>query len=139
MKKLMKYIVVLHVVVLFIAVGCDGRQKKSDSDTGTNGYHFPGETHLRNIKMLTDGGENAEAYLSFNEKMLIYQATLGKMKCDQQFVMNIDGSGKLMVSTGKGRTTCGYFLPGDTTILYASTHLADENCPPPHGSFGIFI
>jgi Tol biopolymer transport system component len=45
--------------------------------------------------------------------------------------MNIDGSGRQMVSTGMGRTTCGYFLPGDTTLLYASTHLADENCPPP--------
>ncbi len=124
------------MAVLFITGGCDGKQKKADSGTGTNAYHFPGETHLQNIKMLTDGGENAEAYLSFNEKMLIHQATPGEMKCDQQFVMNIDGYGKMMVSTGKGRTTCGYFLPGDTTVLYASTHLADENCPPPDMSEG---
>lgn len=129
MKNFYKYFVVLLTAILFVTAGCDGKQKKADSNRGTNRYRFPGETHLQNIKMLTNGGENAEAYFSFSEKMLIYQATLGKMKCDQQFVMDIDGSGKMMVSTGKGRTTCGYFLPGDTTILYASTHLADENCP----------
>lgn len=92
---------------------------------------FPGERHLKNLRMLTHGGENAEAYFSFDEKKLIYQATVDTLKCDQIFVMNVDGSGKRMVSTGKGRTTCSYFLPGDTTFIYASTHLADEHCPPP--------
>jgi len=53
------------------------------------------------------------------------------MQCDQIFIMNLDGSGKRMVSTGKGRTTCAYFLPGDSLILYASTHLADTACPKP--------
>jgi TolB protein len=81
--------------------------------------------------MLTDGGENAEAYLSFDEKKLIFQSTHGDLKCDQIFTMNIDGSDKKMVSTGKGRTTCSYFLPGDKKIIYASTHLAGDNCPPP--------
>ena len=69
--------------------------------------------------MLTDGGENAEAYLSFNEKELIYQATFGDMKCDQIFTMKIDGSDKKMVSNGKGRTTCAYFLPDDKKIIYS--------------------
>jgi Tol biopolymer transport system component len=81
--------------------------------------------------MLTEEGENAEAYLSFDEKKLIFQATVGDLQCDQIFSMNIDGSEKKMVSTGKGRTTCAYFLPGDNKIIYASTHLDDENCPPP--------
>lgn len=81
--------------------------------------------------MLTDSGENAEAYLSFDESKLIFQSTTGDMKCDQIFTMNIDGSDKQMVSTGKGRTTCAYFLPGDDKIIYASTHLADEECPTP--------
>ena len=94
-------------------------------------YKFEGEKHLTNIRMLTDGGENAEAYLSFTEKKLIYQATFGEMKCDQIFTMSLDGSNKKMVSTGKGRTTCAYFLPGDEKIIYASTHLAGEDCPPP--------
>jgi TolB protein len=94
-------------------------------------YKFEGEKHLSNIRMLTDGGENAEAYLSFDEQKLIFQSTVGDMKCDQIFTMNIDGSDKRLVSTGKGRTTCSYFLPGDQKIIYASTHLAGDECPPP--------
>ena len=97
----------------------------------TNDFKFEGEKHLSNIRMLTDGGENAEAYLSFNEKELIYQATFGEMKCDQIFTMNIDGSDKKMVSNGKGRTTCAYFLPDDEKIIYASTQQAGDDCPPP--------
>ena len=91
---------------------------------------FPEEKHFKNIHMITPDGENAEAYLSFDEKKLIYQSTHGDLKCDQIFTMNLDGSGKKLVSTGKGRTTCSYFLPGDSTIIYASTHLADADCPP---------
>ena len=92
---------------------------------------FKGEKHLQNVRMLTDEGENAEAYFSFDQKKLIFQSTHGDLKCDQIFTMNIDGSEKKLVSTGKGRTTCSYFLPGDRKIIYASTHGADENCPPP--------
>ena len=92
---------------------------------------LPGERRLKNIRMLTETGENAEAYLSFDETKLIYQTTFGDLKCDQIFIMNTDGSDKKMVSTGNGRTTCAYFLPGDTTIIYASTHLAGKDCPPP--------
>ncbi|HES58882.1 MAG TPA: hypothetical protein ENO18_00505 [Caldithrix sp.] len=91
---------------------------------------LPGERRLKNIRMLTETGENAEAYLSFDETKLIYQTTFGDLKCDQIFIMNTDGSDKKMVSTGNGRTTCAYFLPGDTTIIYASTHLAGKDCPP---------
>jgi len=97
----------------------------------TENYTFEGEKHLTNIRMLTDDGENAEAYLSFDEQKLIFQATVDDLKCDQIFTMNLDGSNKQMVSTGKGRTTCAYYLPGDVEIVYASTHLADEKCPPP--------
>ena len=93
-------------------------------------FVLPGEKHLKNVRMLTDEGENAEAYFSFDESKLIYQTTHGDLQCDQIFIMNIDGSNKHMVSTGKGRTTCSYFLPGDRQIIYASTHGADENCPP---------
>ena len=96
-----------------------------------NDYKFEGEKHLTNIRMLTDAGENAEAYLSFDEKELIYQSTHGELKCDQIFTMSIDGSNKQMVSNGKGRTTCSYFLPGDTKIIYASTQLSSKDCPPP--------
>ncbi len=94
-------------------------------------YKVEGENHLTNIKMLTDGGENAEAYLSFDEKKLIFQASFGDIKCDQIFTMNIDGSDKKMISTGKGKTTCSYFLPGDKKIIYSSTHLVSKDCPQP--------
>jgi Tol biopolymer transport system component len=81
--------------------------------------------------MLTEDGENAEAYISFDEQKLIFQATVGELECDQIFTMNIDGSEKQLVSTGMGRTTCAYYLPGDKRIVYASTHLEMNDCPPP--------
>lgn len=81
--------------------------------------------------MLTNGGENAEAYLSFDNSKLIYQSTAGGLDCDQIFTMQLDGSKKTLVSNGTGRTTCSYYLPGDSTIIYASTHEADAHCPAP--------
>lgn len=101
------------------------------TESKTDSLSMLNEVRLKNIKMLTPEGENAEAYFSFDYKMLIYQATKEGMECDQIFIMNIDGSDKRMISTGKGRTTCGYFLPGDTAIVYSSTHHFDENCPEP--------
>lgn len=92
---------------------------------------FQGEKHLKNIRMITDEGENAEAYLSFDEKKLIFQSTYGKLQCDQIFSMNLDGSNRQMLSNGDGRTTCSYFLPGDSKIIYASTHGFAKECPPP--------
>jgi len=89
------------------------------------------EKHLRNIRQLTFGGTNAEAYFSSDGKQLIFQSTRQGVNCDQMFIMNTDGSDVHMVSTGKGRTTCGYFFPSGKRILYASTHLADAACPPP--------
>ena len=95
---------------------------------------FAGETNLRNIRQLTFGGENAEAYWSFDEKRLIFQSTRPPYTADQIFIMNDDGSDLRLVSTGKGRTTCAYFLPGDEQIVYASTHAAGDAPPekPPY-------
>ncbi len=90
---------------------------------------FANERHFASLRQLTFGGQNAEAYWSFDEKKLIFQATRGRLKADQIFTMNADGSDLTLVSTGKGRTTCSYFLPGDRRILYASTHLAGD-APP---------
>lgn len=113
-------------------------------------YLFEGEKHFKNVKMLTEYGENAEAYFSFDGKKLVFQATVDSLQCDQIFTMNIDGTGKQMVSTGKGRTTCAYYYPDNSKILYASTHHYDSNCPPPpdrskgyvwklYESFDIFV
>lgn len=91
-------------------------------------FMVAGEKHLKNIRMLTNGGENAEAYFSFDGSKIIFQAT-GEFECDQIFTMNLDGSDKKLVSTGKGRTTCSYFYPDGKHILYASTHLGGDMCP----------
>jgi Tol biopolymer transport system component len=98
---------------------------------------LPQEKHLGKLKMLTNGGENAEAYFSFDESRLVFQTTRDDMKCDQIFTMGIDGSNPTRISSGKGRTTCAYFLPGDDKVIYASTHAADDGClPPPDRSLG---
>jgi len=89
---------------------------------------LPSETHLANIRQLTFGGENAEAYLSFGGDRLIFQSTRDSLQCDQIFSMTLDGGNVTMVSTGAGRTTCSYFLPGDTSVLYSSTHGHGAGC-----------
>jgi TolB protein len=87
------------------------------------------ERHLANVRQLTSGGENAEAYFSPDGKQLIFESHGGSVACDQMFTMNIDGSNRRQISKG-GRTTCGYFYPDGKSILYASTHLASPGCPP---------
>jgi TolB protein len=88
------------------------------------------ERHLANVKQLTSGGENAEAYFSSDGRRLIFQGNPGTPgTCDQIFTMNVDGSTKRQISKG-GRTTCGYFYPDGESIVYASTHLGSSECPP---------
>ena len=92
----------------------------------------PGEeAHLRNITQLTFGGENAEAYFSLDGEEIIFQSTREPYECDQIFTMNTDGSDVNLVSTGSGRTTCAFFTPDKTRIIYASTHLGALECPAP--------
>jgi Tol biopolymer transport system component len=91
----------------------------------------PGETRLTNIRMLTNGGENAEAYFSADAAQLIFQATRpGITACDQIFTMSADGTAVRMVSTGQGATTCAFFFPSGDRILYSSTHEHSPECPP---------
>jgi Tol biopolymer transport system component len=90
----------------------------------------PREMHLRHVKQLTFGGQNAEAYFSYDGRRLIFQSTREPFACDQIFVMSVDGSGVLLVSTGRGRTTCGYFLSDGKHLLYSSTYLSSPECPP---------
>jgi len=91
---------------------------------------FTREKHLKNVKQLTFGGLNAEAYFSFDDKKLVFQSMRDSFRCDQIFMMNVDGSDVKLISTGKGRTTCSYFMPDGVHFLYASTHLAGAKCPP---------
>ncbi|HET6584612.1 MAG TPA: hypothetical protein VFG69_14235, partial [Nannocystaceae bacterium] len=95
------------------------------------------ERHFATIHQLTFGGENAEAYLSNDERKLVFQSTRDGSACDQIYTMDLAGGTPTRVSSGKGRTTCSYFLPGDRRILYASTHAAADDClPPPDRSHG---
>jgi TolB protein len=98
---------------------------------------FPGEKHFKNIRQLTFGGDNAEAYFSNDGKAISFQRTAPKdgIPCDQIFYAVLPKSPKdafkpKLVSTGKGRTTCAYVMPDNKHVLYASTHLASPDCPP---------
>ena len=109
---------------------------------------FPGERHLANVRQLTFGGQNAEAYFSADDKHLIFQhqgqfydpqtrAPIGAdIACDQMYTIALEPTGGApatpkMVSNGRGRTTCGYFLPAGDQILYSSTFGGSPECPPP--------
>jgi Tol biopolymer transport system component len=80
--------------------------------------------------MLTDGGENAEAYFSFDGSALVFQSTRPPFGCDQIFTIPVAGGEPGLVSSGTGRTTCAHFLPGNEEIIYSSTHLGGADCPP---------
>jgi Tol biopolymer transport system component len=86
--------------------------------------------HLTAVRQLTHGGENAEAYFSHDGQHLIFQSTRDGRSCDQQYTMRVDGSDLKRVSTGQGKTTCGYYMDGDRRIFFASTHATDTICPP---------
>src|SRR4029079_16833466 len=91
----------------------------------------PRERHLENIRQITFGGQNAEAYWSKDSQQLIFQSTHGDFKCDQIFTIGQDGKNMKLVSTGKGRTTCSYFFPDGKRILFSSSHSGNPECPPP--------
>jgi Tol biopolymer transport system component len=92
---------------------------------------FEGEKHLKDIRQLTFGGENAEAYFSPDGTKIIYQATVPGAGCDQEYTMDLATGGTKLVSSGKGRTTCGYYrYPQGDRIVYATTEGGDVACPP---------
>lgn len=129
----------LFAGLIALAAACQPSGQTADNagqqaTPAADSLRYPPEKHLKNIRQLTFGGDNAEAYFSFNDQYLVLQATNPKWnaECDQIFYMPTGGTnGQVppMLSTGKGRTTCSYFLPGDTSVLYASTHLGSEACP----------
>jgi TolB protein len=97
---------------------------------------FEGEKHFANMQQLTFGGDNAEAYFSFDGKWIIFQKTLAKdgIPCDQIYIGKVPAAGEKFeykrISNGKGRTTCGAFLKDGKHVVFASTHLGSDVCPP---------
>src|SRR5436190_17033573 len=105
MKNLIKTLVIAVVVTASLLM----IKPRALMTAQTSDLALPQEKHLRNVKQLTFGGENAEAYFSADGKKLIFQSTREGHECDQIYTMNIDGSDVKMISTGDGRTTCSYF------------------------------
>ncbi|MFT6134062.1 MAG: Tol biopolymer transport system component [Cyclobacteriaceae bacterium] len=136
--------VTYYTLLILLLLACSAPQKQRVSETESqlmDTLKYPQEKHLQNIKQLTWGGNNAEAYWSFSGDQLIFQSDFADwgVACDQIFLLDPEKASSSymppMLSTGLGRTTCAYFMPGDTSIVYASTHLLNENCPevPPRG------
>ena len=119
----MKYRIILLLSSIFVL------WTSLSAQTGDSLW-FPGEKHLKNIRQLTYGRQNAEAYFSFDETKLIFQSERDSFQCDQIYSMSTTGENVTLLSTGMGKTTCSYFFPGDSTYLFASTHLGDPACPP---------
>ncbi|MBK7407590.1 MAG: PD40 domain-containing protein [Saprospirales bacterium] len=121
-------------LLVLSACGGSGAPSGEETSQAADTLRYEAEHHLVNMHQLTFGGDNAEGYFSFDGQQIVFQATnpAWEVPCDQIFVMPLsgtEGQKPPMLSTGKGRTTCSYFLPGDSTILYASTHLAADTCP----------
>lgn len=112
------------LIYLFLFIFSVNAFAQSDS------LQVAGEKHLKNIKQLTFGGENAEAYFSFDGKRLSFQSKRDGNECDRIYSMNIDGSDVRQISNGEGRTTCAFYLKDNKRILYASTHGGAKACPP---------
>lgn len=156
---------ILLLLVISAVFSCKTDQKKTaeapEAETslmaGSDTLIYPEEKYFKSIRQVTFGGNNAEAYWSFDDSMLVFQSDYKAwgVNCDQIFLTKADeefreGSPP-MISTGMGRTTCSYFLPDNKHIVYGSTHLSDKECPdvplrsngkyvwPVYDSFDIFV
>ena len=124
MKKCTHCIWLLCCALAASTVSCQSAPEQADGQLA-----HAGEDHLRNVRQLTFGGQNAEAYFSADDRSLIFQSTRDDYSCDQIFTMSTDGSSVRRVSTGEGVTTCSFFFPSGDRILYSSTHLHEKSCP----------
>lgn len=132
----MKLVAVVGFISLFFLFSFTDSNVTSTSPEDS--VHYSKEKHFKNLRQLTFGGDNAEAYWSFDSKMVSFQSNnkAWGLNCDQIFYMPIEGMNlqdgvtkPQLISTGQGRTTCSFFLPGNKYILYASTHLGGKDCP----------
>ena len=159
----MKTLVAFFLLLVFFGCKTDSKkplpEKENSSSVmaGADTLIYEEERHFKAIRQVTFGGDNAEAYWSFDDSKLLFQSNNPGwgMQCDQMFLMNFEETFKdskpPMISTGMGRTTCGYFLPDNEQFIYASTHLVNKECPevplrkngkyvwPVYDSFDIFV
>lgn len=156
----MRFITLSLLLISAVLLSFRSSPKHDTTDLPGDSIQYSREKHFKNLRQLTFGGDNAEAYWSFDSKMVSFQSNNKKwgLGCDQIFYMPVEGSdlkdGKkpALISTGLGRTTCSFFLPGNKTILYASTHLGGKECPveperkpggkylwPVYASYDIFV
>ena len=131
----MKKLALAAIVIAPFLMSCNNSAKINSTVVDT--LIYPEESHFKNVQQLTFGGDNAEAYWSYDSKSLVFQRTSIKngVPCDQIFYGKIprkqgDPFNYKMVSTGKGRTTCAFFTKDNKHIIYASTHLGGDECPP---------
>jgi Tol biopolymer transport system component len=142
----MKKIIFFFSAVAVLA-SCQSARTQVAQHSGTDigEIHYPQETHIRNVKQLTFGGNNAEAYFNNKGTQLVFQSDNSRwgVQCDQIFTLDLsdrpDSTKRKLLSTGKGRTTCSWFMPDDKHILFASTHLAGDSCPPPAPRNGKYV
>jgi Tol biopolymer transport system component len=129
MRSHLKAVVGAGVSLFILSAGCAG---------GPGGPRIVGdatlssseETRISNIRQMTFGGTNAEAYWSYDGRWLTYQHSGEGAKCDQIFRMSADGRERNRVSSGLGRTTCSFYAPDDDHIVFSSTQSASRECPP---------
>lgn len=131
-----------YIVLALLIFNACGEREEHQTDSRSQEQQdeslaLAGENNLRNIRQLTFEGENAEAYLSFDEQWLTFQRKGAGMECDQIFTMTIDGEKMTRLSSGKGRTTCSYWLPDGASVVFSSTEAHDPGClPAPDNSKG---
>ncbi|MBK8088609.1 MAG: PD40 domain-containing protein [Chitinophagaceae bacterium] len=134
-KRLLSFSALVFVVALISFKTVSSISQNPVKSTGDT-ILYPEEKHFKNIQQLTFGGDNAEAYFSFDGKWIIFQKTNPKegIQCDQIFIGKVPKAGEKfqpkLISNGKGRTTCAAFMKDGKHIVYASTHLGADTCPP---------
>lgn len=129
--------------VLPLVIACAQQRPTSEATPAPKPLLYPQEKHLRNVRQLTFGGNNAEGYFDFTGQRVVFQSDwieINPQGCDQIFLLALDEDPPRYrrISTGRGRTTCSYFLP-DGRILYASTHAVGDSCPAPPPFRGRYV
>jgi Tol biopolymer transport system component len=146
----MKRKIIETLLIISILPGCSGssnEEQQSDELAAVDTLVYEGEKNLTNVIQLTFGADNAEAYWSFSGEMITFQSNNSEwgVNCDQIFFTEVSDANPVtqkpqMISNGLGRTTCPYFMPGDSTIIFASTHHGGNDCPPePDRSSGKYV